>query len=112
MEDFVKPNTVVYVENGNVIDINDKKCKLAKIFKTVKNSKNIAEFGIGLNPKAKIIGNTLQDEKAFKTCHIAFGNNKSYKGKIYSKVHLDAILFKPTVWFDKNKIMSKGKLKI
>jgi len=112
MEDFVKPNTIVYVEKGKAIDISDKKSKLAKIFKKVKNSTNIAEFGIGLNPKAKIIGNILQDEKALKTCHVAFGNNKSYKGKIYSKVHLDAILFKPTIWFDKKKIMSKGKPKI
>ena len=112
MEDFVKPNTTVYVEKGRAVDIIDKKSKLAKIFKKVKNSTNIAEFGIGLNPKAKIIGNILQDEKAFGTCHIAFGNNKSYKGKVYSKVHLDAILFQPTIWFDKKKIMIKGKLKI
>lgn len=112
MEDFVKPNTTVYVEKGKVVDINDKKSKLAKIFKKVKNSTNIAEFGIGLNPKAKIIGNILQDEKALKTCHIAFGNNKSYGGKVYSKVHLDAILFDPTIWFDNKKIISKGNLKL
>lgn len=112
MEDYVKNRTIVYVENGKSIDINDKKSKLSKIFKKVKNATNIAEFGIGLNPKAKIIGNVLQDEKVLGTCHIAFGNNKSYKGKIYSKVHLDAILFKPNVWFDKKKIMVNGKLKI
>jgi leucyl aminopeptidase (aminopeptidase T) len=112
MENFVKPNTTVYVEKGRAVGITDKKSKLSKIFKKVKNSINIAEFGIGLNPKAKIIGNILQDEKTFKTCHIAFGNNKSYKGKVYSKVHLDAIILKPTIWFDKKKIMSKGKLKI
>ena len=112
MEDFVKPNTTVYVEKGRAIDITDNKSKLAKIFKKVKNSTNIAEFGIGLNPKAKIIGNILQDEKALRTCHIAFGNNKSYRGKVYSKVHLDAILFQPTIWFDKKKIMIRGKLKV
>lgn len=112
MEDYVRKNTIVYIEKGKAVDTNDKKSKLAKIFAKVKNSTNVAEFGIGLNPKAKIIGNILQDEKALKTCHIAFGNNKSYKGKVYSKIHLDSILFKPTIWFDKRKIMSKGKLKI
>lgn len=112
MEGFVKPNTIVYVEKGKAVNINHERCNLAKIFKSVKNSTNIAEFGIGINSKAKIIGNILQDEKALKTCHIAFGNNKSYGGKIYSKVHLDAILFDPTVWFDKKKIISKGNLKL
>jgi len=112
MADYAKNKTVVYIEKGKAVDINDKKCKLAKIFRKVKNSTNVAEFGIGLNSKAKIIGNILQDEKVLGTCHIAFGNNKSYRGKVYSKVHLDAILFKPTIWFDKKKIMSKGRLKI
>ena len=112
MADYAKNKTVVYIEKGKAVDINDKKCKLAKIFRKVKNSTNVAEFGIGLNSKAKIIGNILQDEKVLGTCHIAFGNNKSYRGKVYSKVHLDAILFKPTIWFDKKKIMNKGRLKI
>jgi len=88
MADYAKNKTVVYIEKGKAVDINDKKCKLAKIFRI------------------------LQDEKVLGTCHIAFGNNKSYRGKVYSKVHLDAILFKPTIWFDKKKIMSKGRLKI
>ncbi len=110
MSNYAKNKTVVHVTKGKAYDISDKKCKLAKIFSTVKNSTNIAEFGIGLNKKAKIIGNMLNDEKVFKTCHIAFGNNKSMKGKVYSKVHLDAVLFKPTIWFDKKMIMKKGKL--
>ncbi|MFH1473766.1 MAG: aminopeptidase [Candidatus Aenigmatarchaeota archaeon] len=112
MFDYAKNKTVVHVKNGKAFDISDKKCKLAKIFSTVKNSTNIAELGIGLNKKAKIIGRILQDEKVFKTCHIAFGNNKSYKGKVYSNVHLDAVLFKPTIWFDEKMIMMRGKLLI
>jgi leucyl aminopeptidase (aminopeptidase T) len=112
MEDYVKKKTVVHVRKGRAYDISDKKCKLAKIFSTIKNSTNIAELGIGLNKKAKVIGKILQDEKATKTCHIAFGNNKSYSGNIYSKVHLDSILFKPTIWFDDKMIMKKGKLLI
>jgi leucyl aminopeptidase (aminopeptidase T) len=112
MEDYVKRKTAVHVMKGKAYDISDKKCKLAKIFSTIKNSTNIAELGIGLNKKAKVIGKILQDEKVYKTCHIAFGNNKSYKGKVYSKVHLDAILFRPTIWFDEKMIMKKGKLLI
>jgi len=110
MEDYAKNGTMIIVRNGNVIDISDKKCKLSKIFQTVENSRNIAEFGIGTNNRAKIIKNILQDEKVAGTCHIAFGNNKSYEGKIYSKVHLDAILFKPTIWFDNKIVIRNGNL--
>ena len=110
MEDYARNGTVIIVRNGNVIDISDKKSRLSKIFQTVENSRNIAEFGIGTNYKAKIIKNILQDEKVAGTCHIAFGNNKSYGGKVYSKVHLDAILFKPEIWFDDKIIMRNGKL--
>jgi len=110
MEDYAKPGTSVVVKDGNAIHISDDKCKLAKTFKTVKNARNIAELGIGTNPKAKIIGNILQDEKCKGTVHIAFGSNISYGGKVYSQFHLDAILFKPTVYLDNKIIMRKGKL--
>lgn len=110
MKDYVKSGTKIIIKNGNAVDISDKKCKLAKIFKTVRNSRNVAEFGIGTNYKAKVIGNILQDEKVAGTCHIAFGDNRSFGGKVKSKVHLDAILFKPTIWFDDKMIMKDGEL--
>jgi leucyl aminopeptidase (aminopeptidase T) len=112
MEDYVKPGTKVLVFNGLVFGISDHDCKLAKIFEKVKNSRNIAEFGIGINKKAKLIGKILQDEKVLGTCHIAFGNNESYGGKVYSQVHLDCILKKPTIIIENKTIMKDGKFLI
>jgi len=112
MEDFAKPGTRIYIKNGKVTYISDKKCKLAKIFSKIENSTNVAEFGIGTNYKSKIINKILQDEKVLGTCHIAFGNNMSYGGHVYSKVHLDTVLFKPTIYTDDKIMMEKGKLKI
>lgn len=40
----------------------------------------IGELGIGLNPGAKLSGILLEDEKALKTVHIAFGNNENMDG--------------------------------
>ena len=57
----------------------------------------IGELGIGVNPKARITGNLLEDEKAWRTAHIAFGNNESMPGgKNTSKTHRDFLFHRPT----------------
>jgi leucyl aminopeptidase (aminopeptidase T) len=83
---------------------------LAALLWKYKNARNIAEFGIGLNPKAVLSGNTLEDEKVLGTCHIAFGSNFDFGGRIKSDVHWDAILLKPTIYVDDRKIMDEGDL--
>jgi len=111
-EIFAKSRTAITVKKGKAVAISDKNCKLAKYFRTIKNAKNIAEFGIGTNYKAKVIGYILQDEKVAGTCHIAFGNSTALGGKVYSSVHIDAIMFKPTIFADNKTIMKNGKWKI
>ena len=60
-----------------------------------RNARNIGELGIGLNPAATITGNMLEDEKAFKTCHFAIGQN--YDGDAPSLIHLDGVVRNPTI---------------
>jgi len=60
-----------------------------------RNSRNIGELGIGLNPAAKITGNMLEDEKAFNTCHFAIGQN--YDEDAPSLIHLDSLVRRPTI---------------
>jgi len=74
----------------------------------------IAEFAIGLNPKAQFINDILVDEKVLGTIHIAIGNNKgpAYGGKNDSSIHWDLIMTHPTVKIDGKPIMKNGKLKI
>jgi leucyl aminopeptidase (aminopeptidase T) len=58
----------------------------------------IGELGIGINPKARITGILLEDEKAWKTAHIAFGNNETMPGgKNNSKTHRDFLFNLPTI---------------
>lgn len=109
---YTKTGTSVLVKNGKTVSVSDKKSLLAKYIFSIKNADNIAELGIGTNYKAKVIGYILQDEKAVGTCHIAFGNSAAIGGKVYSKIHIDAILFKPTIWADDKIIMRNGKLMI
>lgn len=71
---------------------------------------NIAEFGIGMNDKAKITGNMLEDEKVMGTCHIALGNNAGFGGKVNVELHIDGLIKKPTVSIDDKRVMNEGKL--
>jgi leucyl aminopeptidase (aminopeptidase T) len=77
--------------------------------KAGKNAYAVAEFGIGTNYKAKIIGEILEDEKVKGTIHIAFGNNISMGGKINVKSHIDGLVKRPTVFFDNEMIMDNGR---
>lgn len=60
-----------------------------------KNARNIGELGIGLNPAALITGNMLEDEKAFRTCHFAIGEN--YDNDAPALIHLDGTVKNPTI---------------
>lgn len=75
-----------------------------------KNARNIGEFGIGLNPRAKIIGNVLEDEKVLGTVHFAIGSN--YSQDALALIHSDGIVKNPTVTIDGKPLMKKGKLVI
>ena len=108
-ETYAAKGSAIEVKKGRVVNCSDKDSKVNSYFKTIKNADNIAEFGIGTNYKAEIIGNILQDEKVLGTCHVAFGNNSSIGGKIYSKLHLDTVLQKPTIVVDGAVLMKDGK---
>ena len=71
-------------------------------------TKTLGEFGIGLNPEAKIIGNILMDEKVEGTVHFAFGDSYGL-GKSRSKFHTDLLIKNPSILVDKKYIMKKGK---
>jgi aminopeptidase len=63
--------------------------------KYLENISNLGELGIGLNEKARIVGNMLEDEKVFKTCHIAIGSN--YDDDAKALIHLDGLVKHPTI---------------
>ncbi|MBN2029779.1 aminopeptidase [bacterium] len=74
--------------------------------------RNIAELGIGTNPRAQFTGCTLEDEKVVGTVHVALGNNISFGGKVNVDCHFDCILLKPTLIIDGKKILENGELQV
>jgi len=101
------------VEDGYVTEIKGTKAaeRLREIIQPYgKDARNIAELGIGTNDKARLTGNTLEDEKVLGTVHIAIGDNAGMGGVVSVDSHLDGIIEKPTVEIDGELIMKDGKL--
>ena len=80
-------------------------------------TKNVAELGIGFNPKIKkAIGYILTDEKVSGTVHLAFGANNTYGGTSESVMHWDFVSapgVNMEIETDSGKarrVMTKGKL--
>ncbi len=72
-------------------------------------ARQLAEFGIGANPSARVTGNILEDEKAFHTVHLAFGNNAHFGGSNDVPFHEDGIIIKPTVEADGVVVIEDGE---
>lgn len=101
------------VVNGKVISMRNDINHLEKIFKSLGDkARQVAEFGIGTNPKARVIGNILEDEKVLGTCHFGLGNNFYFGGTNDVPFHSDGIINKPTVRIDGKVVMKNGKLLI
>jgi aminopeptidase len=95
------------VEKRYVTGINGKHAgKLNSILDKVGGkARNIAEFGIGINPEAKLIGNVLEDEKVGGTVHIALGDNSTFGGDVIAGIHLDGIIKNPEIFVDGEKFI-------
>lgn len=77
-----------------------------------KSRRNLAELGVGTNPKAERPDNILEAEKIKGTVHIAIGDNAHFGGKVTADLHQDFILPSPDLILDGKFVMRKGKLKI
>jgi leucyl aminopeptidase (aminopeptidase T) len=75
-----------------------------------REARNVAEFGVGTNYKARLTGLILEDEKVLGTVHIAFGDNASMGGNVRVSSHLDGLMRKPTVEVDGRLVMKEGKI--
>lgn len=108
----VKEPLTIKVKDGKIaslesIDIDLVK-KVDKLVHVDADASLAGEFGIGLNPKAKISGLMLEDEKAAGTVHIAFGQNTDMiGGRNNSMTHRDFLLKAPTVQTDMGRILMK-----
>jgi len=72
----------------------------------------VGELGIGTNPKARVTGRILEDEKALGTVHLALGRNTDFGGLNESRIHEDAVILNATLWLDDLQILQGGRLMV
>jgi leucyl aminopeptidase (aminopeptidase T) len=74
------------------------------------NVYNIAELGVGLNPKCKMSGIMLDDEGVLGSAHIGIGSNLTLGGNLKAAIHYDLVLWHPTIRLDGKIIIKNGEI--
>ena len=106
---LIKKPIELTIEEGNITEIKgSEEAKqlentlkwAASVAKNPGNVRRICELGIGLNPKASIIGAMIIDDKTLGTAHIGIGSNYWFGGNIYAIIHLDQVFKNPTIYLD------------
>lgn len=82
--------------------------ELRRIIETIPHADNIAEVGIGLNPACRRNGDFEEEKKARGLVHIAIGDNVFYGGDVECAVHMDMVLYHPTVHLDERVVVDAG----
>ena len=73
---------------------------------------NVAELGVGLNPKCIMQGIMLEDEGVFGSVHIGIGTNITLGGNVEAAIHYDLLMWGATIELDGKIILEKGELRL
>jgi 2,5-dihydroxypyridine 5,6-dioxygenase len=110
---YLKENITLKIKGGKVVAIEGGAAAstLLKVIEPIGDTaRNIAELGLGTNPKCRI-GVTLREgKKTWGTAHIAMGDNKSLGGVVECPMHMDIIFREPTVTVDNQTLVKDGKV--
>ena len=113
----IKQEIILSIENGRVVNIEGG--EQAEILKNLLEDMNdpgayvIAEFAVGINPKAEITDKILESEKVLGTVHFALGENRSMGGINKSKIHWDFVLKDPKIYSKEGElILDCSKLQV
>lgn len=73
---------------------------------------NVAELGVGLNPKCRFVGFMLEDEGVQGSVHIGIGTSITLGGIVKAACHYDLIMTGATVVADGRRVLVDGRLVI
>lgn len=67
------------------------------------------EASVGLNPKARIVGEQREDKNILGSMHFGLGTNSDVGGSITSNLHMDGVILQPTLYVDGIMKIEHGK---
>lgn len=112
---FIKEGLSLKVDRGSVVEI-EGGIVATRLRESLKqagdSSRNIAELGLGTNPKSRLGVTVRETKKAWGTAHIALGDSKSLGGKVESPLHMDMIFREPTLVVDGQIVLKKGQVSL
>ena len=112
---------IMEVENGIVTNISESEVseKINSIFAEVSKPlnkskaalvKTVAEFGFGMNSRAKVVGNLLEDQVVRGAAHFVLGDNSAYGGKNNIGLQMRGVILKPTIELQDIDLVKDGKI--
>src|SRR3989338_2519374 len=107
MGSVINSPATVEIKNGRIAGGDKRILNLAN--SVGYRGRQIAELGIGTNPRAIDTTSVLEAEKMLHTVHIACGNNVFAGGRNDVPLHQDGIIARPTVRLNEKWRMEKGE---
>ena len=116
---LVDEPVVLQIEHGLVVDVKGGVAaaqirhtfgEAAKRLKS-KDQQNVwtvAEFGFGMNPNARLLGNVLEDEKRLGTAYFSIGDNTTLGGHAAVGIQISGVLACPSIWLDETPLLEDG----
>ena len=114
VEFIVEDGTVIDVKGGTLAaTIRQSYGEVAKKLKAKDRESvwTVAEFGFGMNPSARLVGNVLEDEKRMGSCYFSIGDNIGLGGTSNAGIHVSGVLSEPSVWLDDSCLTETGEFK-
>ncbi len=104
----IKGKIELMVKNGNVESLKGS-VETRKLMARSSCVRTVCKLGLGMNPKSRIIGNILEDQKTLGTVNIGLGDNSSFGGNVVCEAHYDAMILKPTLVIDRKTLIEDGR---
>lgn len=106
---LVKNPIILTVKKGLVVNIDggyEARALKSSVLSAEKQAKRpavirqLGELGIGMNPKASVVGAVAVDEKVLGTAHVALGSNYWFGGDVFTLAHFDQVFKNPKIFID------------
>lgn len=120
---LVDEPVLLQVEHGLVVDVKGgtAAAQIRQTFgeaakrlksKEQENVWTVAEFGFGMNPNARLLGNVLEDEKRLGTAYFSIGDNTTLGGTAAVGIQISGVLATPSIWLDESLLLEDGQFAV